>query len=197
MLLILASSSPTRARLLSEAGLMFDVRPAELDERAAEEPLRQAGAPPEDLAMALALAKAQMVSERFPGDLVIGADQTLDLDGEAFSKPHDMEAARRQLLRLSGRTHHLHAAAACARNGEIVWSHSETAELTMRPFGPVFVGRYLAAVGERALGSVGAYQIEGRGIQLFSRIDGDFFAVLGLPLLPLLEFLRHEGLVET
>ncbi|MYZ46824.1 Maf family protein [Propylenella binzhouense] len=197
MIPILASSSATRAKLLANAGILFDVRPAGIDERAAERPLRDAGAPPEDLAMALALAKAQMVSERFPGDLVIGADQTLDLEGELLTKPEDMDAARRQLLRLAGRTHRLHAAVACARNGEIVWSHSETAILTMRNFGPAFVGRYLAAVGRPALESVGAYQIEGMGIQLFSRIEGDFFAILGLPLLPLLDFLRSEGLLDS
>ena len=117
----------------------------------------------------------------------------LDLDGERLTKPADMEAARRQLLKLSGRTHLLHSAVACARGGEIVWQHVETAALTMRKLTPAFIGRYLAAVGEEALTSVGGYQLEGRGIQLFEKVDGDFFAILGLPLLPLLAFLRSEG----
>ena len=142
------------------------------------------------------MAKASEVSDRRPGDLVIGADQVLELDGERLTKPADMEAARRQLLALSGRTHQLHSAMAAARGGEIVWQHSETASLTMRKLEPAFVGRYLAAVGADALTSVGAYQIEGRGIQLFERIDGDHSTILGLPLLPLLAFLRGEGIVE-
>lgn len=196
MTLVLASTSPIRQSLLSNAGLHFDVVAAGLDERAAEEPLRQAGAGPEDLALALAMAKALTVSERRPGDLVIGADQILDLDGERLTKPDDMEMARRQLLRLSGRTHQLHAAVACARGGEVLWQHVETASLTMRRLEPGFVGRHLAQAGPGVLGSVGAYQLEGPGIQLFEKIEGDYFTVLGLPLLPLLSFLRTEGIVE-
>jgi septum formation protein len=137
-----------------------------------------------------------MVSEGNPESLVIGADQVLELDGERLTKPADMEAARQQLLRLSGKTHTLHSAVAGARGGKIVWQHAEAAHMTMRAFSPRFVGRYLAAVGDEALTSVGAYQVEGRGIQLFERIDGDFFTILGLPLLPLLLFLRAEGIVE-
>ena len=133
------------------------------------------------------------MSERFPGALVVGADQTLDLNGERLTKPADMEAARRQLLALSGRTHRLHSAVACARDGEILWQHSETVQLTMRSFLPAAVGRYLALAGEKALSSVGTYQIEGPGIRLFKRIEGDYFAILGLPLLPLLDVLRAEG----
>lgn len=196
MNLILASASPARRELLSNAGLSFGVVPAHLDERAAEQPLAEAGAQPQDLALALAMAKAQMVSEASPEAMVIGADQVLELDGEPFAKPGDMEAARRQLLRLSGRTHQLHSAVACAVGGEIVWHGLATAHLTMRAIGPAEIGRYLAAVGPAALGSVGAYQIEGRGIQLFERVDGDFFTVLGLPLLPLLGFLRSQGILE-
>jgi septum formation protein len=127
---------------------------------------------------------------------VIGADQVLELDGERLTKPADMEEARRQLLRLSGRTHQLHSAIACARGGGILWQHSETAHLTMRKFSPAFVGHYLAAIGAGALNSVGAYQLEGRGIQLFDKVDGDYFGILGLPLLPLLAFLRSEGVLE-
>jgi septum formation protein len=196
MTLIIASGSRTRQLLLANAGLEFEVVPADIDERAAEAPLREAGAPPEDLALALAMTKAVSVSERRPGDLVIGADQILDLDGERLTKPEDMEAARRQLLGLSGRTHQLHAAIACARGGEIVWDFVDTASLTMRKLEPGFVGRHLARTGPAVLGSVGAYQLEGPGIQLFERIEGDYFTILGLPLLPLLAFLRREGFVE-
>lgn len=196
MRLLLASASETRRALLSNAGLSFEVAPADIDERAAERPLLNSGASPEDLALALAMTKAATISERNPADLVIGADQVLELEGERLTKPEDMEAARRQLLRLSGRTHHLHAGIACARMGEIVWQHTETASLTMRRVEPAIVGRYLAAAGASALNSVGAYQIEGRGIQLFEKIEGDYFAILGLPLLPLLAFLRAVGVIE-
>jgi septum formation protein len=196
MTLILASGSRSRRALLENAGLTLDVVPADLDERAAEEPLLKAGATPEDIALALAMGKATMVSEAHPGALVIGADQMLELEGERLNKPEDMEAARRQLLRLSGKTHTLHSAVCCARGRGIVWQHAEPAYMTMRKLTPQFIGRYLAAVGPEALTSVGAYQVEGRGIQLFEKIDGDFFAILGLPLLPLLGFLRSEGVVE-
>jgi septum formation protein len=196
MTLILASASDTRRRLLEEAGIPVQAVPADIDERAAEAPLLESGATPEDIATALALVKAASVSERFPGALVVGADQTLDLDGERLTKPADMEAARRQLLALSGRTHRLHSAVACARDGGIVWQHTETAQLTMRSFLPEAVGRYLAVAGEKALSSVGAYQIEGPGIRLFKRIEGDTFAILGLPLLPLLDVLRAEGEID-
>ncbi len=195
--LVLASTSPTRRRLLANAGIAFDAIAPEIDERAAEAPLVRAGAPPDDIAAVLAEAKALAVSEGRPDVLVIGADQTLDLDGRSLSKPASMEEARRQLLALSGRSHSLHAAIACARNGETVWRHVETVHLTMRQLTPGEIGRYLAEAGLPVLSSVGAYQVEGRGIRLFERVDGDFFAILGLPLLPLLAFLRQAGaLVE-
>ncbi len=196
MRLILASGSATRRLLMQNAGLSFEAVAADIDERAAEQPLLQTGAPPEDLALALAMAKAVLVSENHPEALVIGADQILDLEGERLTKPADMEAARRQLLSLSGRTHHLHAGLACARGGEVVWEHVETAALTMRKLDPAFVGRHLARAGPAILNSVGAYQLEGPGIQLFERVDGDYFAILGLPLLPLLAFLRTQGIPE-
>ena len=196
MTLILASASPARERLLRQAGIRFIVVPPELDERAAERPLAETGAAADDIALALAMAKATIVSERSGGDLVVGADQTLEFEGERLNKPADMEAARRQLLRLRGRTHELHSAVCCARGGEVVWQHTATSRLRMRAFGPEFVGRYLALAGPAALGSVGAYQLEGPGIQLFEEIQGDFFAILGLPLLPLLGFLRSEGVLE-
>ncbi|HWT31978.1 MAG TPA: Maf family nucleotide pyrophosphatase [Propylenella sp.] len=199
MTLVLASASPIRRQLLANAGLSFEIDPADIDERAAEEPLLRAGATPEDLALALAMAKAASVSERRPGDLVIGADQVLDFNGERLTKPADMQAARRQLLRLAGRTHRLRSAIACARGGEIAWHSVDTATLKMRALQPAAIWRYLAKTGESALQSVGAYQLEGVGVQLFQEIDGDYFAMLGLPLLPLLEFLRSqsaEGVLE-
>ena len=196
MRLILASGSAARRMLMRNAGLSFEVVPAAIDERAAEQPLLQAGAPPDDLALALSMVKAATVSEDQPDALVVGADQVLELDGKRLIKPEDMEGARRQLLSLSGRTHLLHAGIACARGGEVVWSHVETARLTMRKLDPSFVGRHLARAGDAALNSVGAYQLESVGIQLFERIEGDYFAILGLPLLPLLAFLRGQGILE-
>jgi septum formation protein len=196
MAIILASQSPARQAILKNAGLAFKSLPANIDERAAEEPLVQSGAGAEDLAQALAMIKAGHVSQQRPADLVIGADQTLELDGERLTKPADMAAARRQLLNLAGKPHRLHSAVACCRGGAVVWQHMESVTLTMRPLTPEEIGRYLAKVGEKALTSVGAYQIEGPGIQLFERIDGDYFAILGLPLLPLLTFLRAQGEME-
>lgn len=187
---ILASASPARRKLLENAGLDFSVDPASIDERAAEKPLAEAGTAPDDIAVALAMVKAEQVSHRHPGRPVVGADQTLDLDGTRLNKPEDMEAARRQLLAMRGRTHRLHAGLAVARDGDILWTHVETASLTMRDLDPAEIGRYLAEVGDTALASVGAYQIEGRGVRLFKRIEGDFFAILGFPLLPFLAFLR-------
>lgn len=196
MTLILASRSLARQSLLANAGIAFEAVAAAIDERAAEQPLLEAGAPLEDVASTLAMAKALAASEHEPDRLVIGADQVLEIDGDRLLKPQDMEAARRQLLRLSGRTHALHSAIAGARAGAILWQHTETAHLTMRVLTPQFVGRYLAEAGPQVLESVGVYQLEGRGIQLFCRIEGDFFAILGLPLLPLLRFLRGEGVIE-
>jgi len=195
--LVLASASPTRVRLLRDAGLDFRAEPAGIDERELEKPLLKSGFSAADLAQFLAEAKALDVSERNPGALVIGCDQTLGFDGERLTKPADMDQARRQLLGLRGKTHALHAAVACVRNGETLWRCEETAWLTMRDFSAEFVGRYLAAVGEAALGSVGCYQLEGRGVQLFDKIEGDYFTILGLPLLPLLGFLREQGAIGT
>lgn len=193
MSIILASASPTRQHLLENAGVTFEIIPSTIDERAASEPLLETGAPPDDIAMALAMAKAQSVSMDNPGALVIGSDQTLEFEGRLLTKPDGMEGARRQLLSLSGRSHQLHSAVALARDGEVIWQYSETVNMKMWPFGPETVGRYLAKVGEKILQSVGAYQIEGPGLQLFEKIDGDYFAILGLPLLPVIQALRHEG----
>ncbi len=195
--LILASGSPWRAKMLRDAGLSIVTDPADIDERAVEAPLRAADLPAEDVAAVLAEAKATEVAPRHPGALVLGCDQVLEFGGEIHSKPADMEAARRKLLAMRGKAHHLHSALAVVRDGETIWRHVATATLTMRDFSPEFVGRYLADAGDAVLSSVGAYQIEGRGIQLFEKIDGDFFTIVGLPLLPLLAFLRDQGELET
>lgn len=194
--LILASRSPFRAQLLQNAGIAFEAHAADLDERLVEAPLAGSGASPEDVALLLAEAKASDVSARFPGSLVIGCDQTLSLDDEIFHKPADMEAARRHLLRLSGRTHALNSAVVLARDGETLWRRVEIASMTMRPLDPGFVGRYLARIGEVALQSVGAYQFEGEGVQLFEAIEGDCFTIIGLPLLPLFAKLRELGAID-
>ncbi|MFN3545912.1 MAG: Maf-like protein [Mesorhizobium sp.] len=194
--IILASGSPHRRKLLENAGIKFTVVKPELDERAVEAPLAGTGVTPAEVALILAEAKATAVSEARPDALVIGSDQTLSLDDELFHKPADMEGARRHLLKLSGRTHHLNSAVALARGGEIVWHHVSVARMTMRELDPGFIGRHLADVGAAALTSVGAYQVEGRGIQLFETIDGDYFTIVGLPLLPLLAALRERGAID-
>ncbi|ODT06727.1 MAG: septum formation protein Maf [Mesorhizobium sp. SCN 65-20] len=194
--LILASGSPFRKKLLEHAGIEVEAIPADLDERALEAPLADSGASPEDVALVLAEAKATAVSEEHPGRLVLGCDQTLSLGDEVFHKPADMEAARRHLLKLSGQTHHLNSAVVLVRDGEALWRHVGIASLTMRKLDPGFIGRHLARVGDKALSSVGAYQIEGEGIQLFEKVEGDYFTIVGLPLLPLLEELRKLGAID-
>jgi septum formation protein len=195
--LILASKSPFRALLLKNAGIHFTAQGAHIDERAIEAPLQESGVTPEDVALILAEAKALDVSERNKSALVIGSDQTLSLDDVVFHKPDDMEDARRHLLKLSGKTHQLNSAVTLALDGETVWRHVSIARLTMRNLDPAFIGRHLASVGENALSSVGAYQYEGAGVQLFEKIDGDYFTIVGLPLLPLLSELRKRGAIDA
>jgi septum formation protein len=194
--LILASASPFRRAMLTSAGLDFVCMRPQIDERAVEAPLRNSGVTPEEVALVLATAKAADVCENSPGNLVIGSDQTLSLGDEIFHKPADMEGARRHLLALSGRTHQLNSAVAIVRDGETLWSHVGVARLTMRALEPAFIGRYLSRFGDKALASVGAYQIEGEGIQLFDRIEGDHFTIVGMPLLPLLAALRNLGAID-
>jgi septum formation protein len=192
--IMLASTSDIRRRLLETAGLRVRSIPPRVDESAFKRAFGQeGGADACKLANALAAAKAQAVSLRHPRALVIGADQILLFDNRYFDKPKDLKEAAMQLSLLRGNAHCLTTAVAVARRGEIVWSDCVVAKLTMRRFSDEFLAAYLASVGEDALTSVGAYKIEGRGVQLFHRIDGDFFAILGLPLLPLLSFLRREG----
>ncbi|MBZ9893333.1 MULTISPECIES: Maf-like protein [unclassified Mesorhizobium] len=194
--IILASGSPFRKAMLLGAGIDVEAVAPDVDERALEAPLQGSGASPEDVALVLAEAKATEVSGRRPGALVLGCDQTLSLGDEVFHKPADMEGARRHLLALSGRTHQLNSAAVLVRDGQVLWRHVGIASLTMRKLDPAFIGRHLARVGSRALSSVGAYQVEGEGIQLFEKIEGDHFTIVGLPLLPLLAELRTLGAID-
>jgi septum formation protein len=196
--LILASSSKSRAQMLEAAGLAFIVEPPGLDEATMRQAISgEESLAPHDVAEVLARAKAEAVSDLAPKAYVIGADQILAFGKTTMSKPDSMEAARRQLLDLSGKTHTLHTAVAVATNGDTIWAETTVATLTMRKLSPEFIGRYLAAAGEEVLGSVGAYQLESLGVQLFDKIDGDYFSILGLPLIPLLDTLRREGVIES
>lgn len=191
--LILASGSRFRQKMLQDAGVSFDVILPDLDERALEAPLQASGATPEDVARVLADAKAVAVSETAPGRLVLGCDQTLSLGDRVFHKPPTMDAAQDTIFALSGQTHQLNSAAVLALDGQAVWHHVAVARMTMRALSPAEIGRYLGRAGDTILHSVGAYQIEGLGAQLFERIEGDFWTVVGLPLLPVLGALRERG----
>jgi len=195
--LILASQSPFRRMLMENAGLTFQTQAADLDERAAEAALAAHNPTPQAIAEALAIEKARDVARRNPGSLVIGSDQTLSLEGLVFHKPADMAEAKSHLMAMSGKTHSLNCGIALVRDGQTLWSHVSIANLTMRPLSESFVERHLDRVGARVLASVGAYQLEGEGVQLFERIDGDYFTILGLPLLPLLAKLRDLGAIDA
>lgn len=196
MTVILASTSGTRAELLRNAGVNFTVVAPGVDEQAAKASLLGDGADPREVADALAQLKAEKVSRRYPG-LVIGADQTLDLDGALLSKSETLEAARAALMSLRGRTHRLHSAVVVARDGGAIWREVKTATLHVRDFSPAFLDDYLTREGEAALWSVGGYRLEGLGAQLFSRVEGDTFTVLGLPLFGLLDCLRLHGALPS
>jgi septum formation protein len=193
--LLLASRSAPRRTLLEAAGVPVELHPADIDERGVE-----AGAPSveaADVAALLARAKASFVAGLRPGRLVLGADQTLALGAERFAKPADRAAAHNQLRALSGRTHELHSAIAFVEDGSVVFEHVGAARLTMRALSDRFLARYLDTVGDTATMSVGAYQIEGLGVELFERIEGDYFTILGLPLLAALDFLRRRGCLTS
>lgn len=197
--IILASKSPFRAALLKNAGIKFTTESADIDERKLEEPLYAAGADAAEVALMLAEAKAQAVSKKtaeYADSVVIGCDQTLSLDNEIFHKPANLAAAHTHLAKLSGKTHQLNSAIVLVKNGKTLWKHVAIAHMTMRHLTPDFIERHIALVGEKVLSSVGAYQIEGAGIQLFEKIDGDHFTIVGLPLLPLLDQLRKEHLID-
>jgi septum formation protein len=188
--LVLASRSAARAALLAAAGIAVEVLPADIDERGVE-----AKAAAQDAVAAAALLareKARAVAAQRPGRLVLGADQTLALGARRFSKPADRAAAAEQLHALRGKTHALHSALALTRDGEVLFEHADTAQLTMRSFSDKFLAQYLDAAGDAVTASVGGYQLEKPGIQLFERVEGDYFTILGLPLLPLLNFLRRQ-----
>jgi septum formation protein len=191
----LASASASRAAILRAAGVDFRAVAAGVDEAAVKAQMLGAGAGANEIAEELAKRKALHVS-RDRGGLVIGADQTLEFEGAVYDKPEDEARAREQLERLRGRTHSLHAAVAVARDGEILWAQSDTARLTMRAFSDRFLNAYLERQGEALLATVGAYRLEGEGVQLFEAIDGDYFSILGLPLMGLLKILRREGALE-
>ncbi|HEY5166421.1 MAG TPA: Maf family protein [Pseudolabrys sp.] len=192
--LVLASKSDIRGKILAAAGLRFEIRPAQLDERAVE---AKAGAlEAAHAASVLARAKADAVAASLSGRVVLGADQTLALGSERFSKPANRAAAAQQLRRLRGKTHALHTALALVRDGAVLFDYVDTARLTMRDVSDRFLDDYLDMAGDAALGSVGGYQLEGIGIHLFERVAGDYFTILGLPLLPLLAFLRQNDFVD-
>jgi septum formation protein len=189
--LVLASRSNIRRTLLSAAGVAVEIVPSDVDERAAE-----ASAPlpsPASAAALLARAKASKVARLCPGRLVLGADQVLALNGRRFTKPADRASARAQLRALAGRCHELHSAIAFVQDAAVLFEHVGTARLTMRTFSDEFIELYLDAAGAAATESVGAYQLEGLGVQLFERVEGDYFTVLGLPLLAAMDFLRRHG----
>ena len=189
--LVLASKSAVRHALLRDAGIPVEVAPADIDERAIEQRADTSDAG--DVAALLAREKARAIATRLPGRLVLGADQTLALGARRFSKPPDLAAARDQLKALRGRTHELHTAIALLREGAVVFEHREVARLTMRAFSDAFLEGYLEVMGSAVTTSVGGYQLEKVGIQLFERIEGDHFVILGLPLLALLQYLRQSG----
>lgn len=194
--LILASQSLSRRKMLSAAGVPFDYVSPNIDEEPFKESFREQGLSARQLADALAEIKALRLSTRTPGALVLGCDQTLELDdGAMLDKARDRDDAVGILRRLSGRSHRLHSAAVICENGEPVWRHVETAKLTVRDLGDAFIEAYLDAEWELCRSCVGCYRIEGAGAQLFSAIDGTHFAIQGLPLLALLDFLRVRGLL--
>jgi len=194
-MLILASGSPIRRALLERAGIAVTVETMPVDEAEIREGFAAEGAPVEDCAIALAELKAMRVSSRRPGSLVIGADQILECEGIWFEKPAGRAEARAQLQRLRGRSHRLVSGCTVLRDGQRIWHIVDEATLRMRDLSEGFIEDYLDRAGDAVMGSVGAYQLEGLGAQLFDRVEGDFFTVLGLPLLPLLGFLRGRGVI--
>lgn len=195
--LVLASASPSRRMLMENAGLTFQAVAAQIDERAVEREIEHRALGPDELALELACSKALEVSSRFPQALVIGCDQTMSLGQQVFHKPADRDEARANLLSLRGRTHRLNSGIVLVREGREIWRHLSTADLSMRDFSDGFLEDYLVRCGDDVMKSVGCYQLEGIGIQLFNSISGDYFTILGLPLLPLLGQLRVLGELDA
>jgi septum formation protein len=194
--IILASKSQARTAVLKGAGVPFEVAVAGVDEDAVKTAMLAQGATPRDVADALAELKAVKISRGRPG-FVVGADQTLEFEGELYDKAETLDAARARLRLLRGKPHRLHSAVVVAKDGTPIWREVVSATLTMREFSDAFLEDYLATEGEHALGSVGCYRLEGPGAQLFAKIEGDYFAILGLPLLGLLDLLRRHGAVAA
>lgn len=192
-LLILASSSPTRATLLSRAGVTFQAMPARIDEESLRAGLQADGVGPRDVADAMAEHKALKIARRHPEALVLGCDQILEFEGQCLGKPATLSGARERLIALRGRTHRLFTAAVLYDRGQPVWRHVTRADLTMRAFSDEFLDDYLARLGDEALHTVGAYAVEDYGIRLFDRIEGDLFGILGLPLVDLMAVLARRG----
>lgn len=193
--LILASGSQIRRQILGDAGIAFETVKSQVDEDALK--LAHPELSPADMAVLLAEAKAAHVSEQYPDDLVLGADQTMELGGALLDKLPRRELARERLLAMRGRRHQLHSGLALVQAGRTVWQHQQTSDLTVRDFSEAFLERYLEAAGDELTASVGAYAFEGLGAQLFQRVDGEFHAILGLPLLPLLAALRAHGALDS
>jgi septum formation protein len=195
--IVLASGSRARREMLAAAGVHFTVQAADVDEPAIRARMlkQDAAVEPKRIATLLAAAKAEDVSGKIRGSLIIGADQVLALGDELLSKAPSIEAAREALRKLRGRTHELHSAVAFAEKGKVTWTHVATARLTMRDFSDAFLDDYLLRAGDRVGQSVGAYELEGIGVQLFDRIEGDYFTILGLPLMPVLAELRARGMI--
>jgi len=192
-MIVLSSTSASRRRLLSQSGIYFDTAKPPVDEAPIKARLKQGGASAADVAEALAEAKANSVADILPGHYVIGADQMLECEGVWFDKPENRDGARQQLLALRGKTHQLITAAVIAHEGRIIWRHTEVAQMTMRDFSDEFLATYLDKAGDALTGSVGAYEVEGIGVQLFAKIEGDYYSILGLPVVPLLIGLREAG----
>jgi septum formation protein len=195
--LILASASEARLRLLRDAGIRVTAQPAHIDETAVKQSMIEAGAAPQDIAIELSALKAQRISAKNPGTLIIGADQVLVLDGQIFDKPRDRDEAFEHLSTLSGKTHRLISAAVLVRDQQILWRDFARADLTMRKLTPAFIGSYLDQIGDDCLNSVGAYKIESTGAQLFAAVSGDPFTIQGLPMFALLGQLRELGFVPS
>jgi septum formation protein len=193
--LILASSSKVRLRLLENAGLDVTCVPARIDEETIKTSLQAEGAPPRDIADTLAEMKAKKVSDRYPDAVVMGCDQVLDYKGMVYSKPENTDQLREQLLLLRDKTHALISAVVVFENGKPVWREVAQAKLTMRAFSNAYLDGYIASNADRLLDTVGGYKLEQEGVRLFSKIEGDYFTILGLPLLPLLNYLHLRGFV--
>lgn len=191
--LILASGSQVRIKMLHNAGLVFETIPAQIDERALETSMLESGCTAQEIGQALAIEKARFIAQKNPDALVIGADQILIFEGKIYSKPQDLDEARIRLKSFAGKTHQLLSAGCIMRNDELLWQASDEVNLQMRAVDDAFIDRYIQACGEDVLSSVGAYKIEEEGSWLFEKIDGDFFTVLGFPLLPFLGYLQDNN----